>query len=160
MKKNIALSVCSVTLICCFVLNQASAQMAGGEVAAGVRLGGSTGATVKFYGGGNRSAIEVLGLWNFDKDVEGFGITALWEKLAPLSGNNRINAIIGGGPAMVFGDEFRFGLTGILGFDWRLKAPINLQVDWAPTWYFVNGSDFSGTNVAFSVRYVLNRKRK
>jgi hypothetical protein len=142
------------------LMDRAHAQLAGGEVAAGLRLGGSTGASVKFFSNTNRSAVELLGLWNFNKNSDGFAITGLWERLAAFNDNKRLCALIGGGPSVLFGDEFRVGVSGIIGFDWRLKVPLNLQLDWAPTWYFVNGSTFNGSNLALSVRYVLNRKRK
>jgi hypothetical protein len=38
-------------------------------------------------------------------------------------------------------------------------VPITMQVDWMPTLYFVNGTYFSGVNGAFTIRYVLNRKK-
>jgi hypothetical protein len=131
---------------------------AGGELSIGPRFGGSSGLSLKKHAASNKSAFEFLFQWSFDDEVEGFGVTALWEKLAPLSGN-RLAAMFGAGPATVFGDEFRFGIGGIIGFDWRISKIINLQMDWQPTWYFVNGSDFSSVNLGFTVRYVLNHRK-
>jgi hypothetical protein len=51
------------------------------------------------------------------------------------------------------------GLAGIVGFDYRISKFVNLQIDWQPTWYFINGSDFSPMNAGFTVRYVLNNKK-
>jgi hypothetical protein len=136
-------------------------KIVGGEWAIGPRLGGMSGVSLKHYGGYNKSALEFIGGWNFDNEVDGFAITALWEKLAPLSGNGQVSAMFGLGPTFRFGDPFRMGATGILGFDWRLKAvPVNMQVDWAPTYFFVNGSHFSAINVAYTVRYILNNRKK
>jgi len=133
----------------------------GGEWAIGPRFGGMSGLSLKKYGGYNTSALEFIAGWNFDNEVNGFTLTGLWEKLAPLTGHGQISAIIGLGPTVTFGDPFRLGATGIIGVDWRLKAvPVNMQVDWAPTYFFVGGSHFSAINVAYTVRYILNNRRR
>lgn len=130
----------------------------GGETASGLRLGGSSGITVKKYAKNGQSALELITSYNFDPKVDNLGITALYEKLAPLSGK-RLSAQIGFGPTWIFRDT-RIGLSGLLGFDWRLKhVPITLSVDWAPTFFFINRTGFSPVNGAFSVRYVLNSRR-
>ena len=136
-------------------------KIVGGEWAIGPRFGGMSGVSLKHYSGSNTSAFEFIGGWNFDKEVEGSTLTVLWEKLAHLSGNGQISAVFGLGPTFHFGDPFRMGATGILGFDWRLKAvPVSMQVDWAPTWFFVNGSHFSAINAGYTVRYILNNRKK
>jgi hypothetical protein len=132
----------------------------GGELAIGARFGGVTALDIKKYNGYNTSALEFIAGWDFDNNIDGFQLTALWEKLAPLSGSKQVSAFLGLGPSMAFGDEFRLGATGIIGVDWRFKMiPLNLQFDWSPTWFFVNGSDFSWVNGAMSVRYVINNRR-
>jgi hypothetical protein len=133
----------------------ASYNEAGGEVSLGPRFGGSSGLSFKKHAFNNESAFEILAGWNFDENVDGVNLNLLWEKLAPISGQ-RFCALFGGGPSFAFGDEFRFGVAGIIGFDWRITNVVNLQVDWQPTWYFVNGSDFSPINAGFTIRYVLN----
>lgn len=102
----------------------------------------------------------MLAGWNFDEELDGFSTSLMWEKLAPLSGNAKLSAQFGLGVTAIFGDEFYFGPSGIIGFDWRLKSiPITMSVDWMPTWIFVNANRFSGVNGAFSIRWVLNNKR-
>jgi hypothetical protein len=133
----------------------------GGEWAIGPRFGGMSGVSLKHYGGYNKSALEFIGGWNFDNKVDGFTLTALWEKLAPLSGNGQVSAVFGLGPTFRFGDPFQMGATGIIGFDWRLKAvPVSMQVDWAPTFFFVNETHFSAINAGYTVRYILNNKKR
>ena len=85
----------------------------------------------------------------------------MFEKLAPLNGNGQLSALIGGGANFNFGeDKTKFGVSGMLGFDWRLKnIPITMQLDWMPTYFFVNDSYFSGVNGAFTIRHVLNRRK-
>jgi hypothetical protein len=147
-------------LIACFAIitNQTIAQEAGGEFSMGPRFGGVTALSIKKHSSSNKSAFELIGGWSFDKNVDGVAINLLWEKLAPLSGN-RLAAIIGAGPGVAFSDDFRFGAAAILGLDWRISRVVNLQFDWQPTWYFVNGSDFSAVNGGFTIRYVFNRQK-
>lgn len=143
-----------------FFINVQAQKIVGGEWSVGPRLGGSSGISLKKHMGSNKAAFEFIAANSFDKRVEGFSVTALFEKLAPLNGNGQLSALFGGGFNLNFKDETKFGVSGILGFDWRLKnVPITLQVDWLPTWYFINESYFSGVNGAFTVRYVLNRKK-
>jgi len=131
----------------------------GGEWSLGPRFGGSSGLSLKKHSATNNGAFELLAGWNFDPEVEGVNFNLLYEKLAPLSGQ-RLNALFGAGAGFaVFGDEFQLGLAGIVGFDYRISKFINLQIDWQPTWYFINGSEFSPMNAGFTVRYVLNNKK-
>jgi hypothetical protein len=136
----------------------------GGEISLGARFGGTIGATLKRHGAYNKSAIEFIAQFkNFDEsnpDLEGFSLTGLYQKLAPLSGGSKLSAMIGGGLSMNFEDDFNLGVSAMIGFDWRLKkVPVTLQVDWMPTYYFINTSEFTLSNAAISARYVLNRRR-
>lgn len=154
--KKLFFSVLLITLL----MNVQAQKIVGGEWSAGARLGGSSGVSLKHHGGSNKSAFEFIAANSFDKKVEGFTLTALFEKLAPLNGNGQLSALLGGGINLNFKDDTKFGVSGILGFDWRLKnVPVTMQVDWLPTWFFVNESYFSGVNAAFTIRYVLNRKK-
>ncbi len=136
----------------------------GGEISLGARFGGTVGATLKRHGAYNKSAIEFIAQFkNFDDsnpDLEGFSLTGLYQKLAPLSGSSQLSALFGGGLSMNFERDFNLGVSGMLGFDWRLKKlPVTLQVDWMPTYFFINTSEFTFSNAAISARYVLNRRR-
>lgn len=155
MKKIIA-----TILLTNILLNADAQKVVGGEWSIGGRFGGSSGISLKHHSGSNKSAFELIAANSFDKSVEGFSITGLYEKLAPLNENGQLSALFGGGVNFNFKDDVKFGVSGILGFDWRLKnVPLTLQVDWLPTWYFVNENYFSGVNAAFTIRYVLNRKK-
>ena len=159
MKKVI---IAAATIALSFILTETSAQRknVGGELAIGARLGGSSGLTLKKYSGSGKSAFEFIGAWSFEKELDGFTITGLWEKLAPLNSNGQLSAQFGFGATAIWGDEFYFGPSGIIGFDWRLKkVPVTMSVDWLPTWILVNESKFSGVNVAYSVRYIINHRK-
>lgn len=135
----------------------------GGEFSLGGRFGGSSGLTLKKHNGYNTSAFEIIAQFkNFDEleELDGFSLSALYQKLAPMSSSKQVSAIFGIGASMNFKDEFDMGVSGMLGFDWRLKAaPITLQVDWMPTWFFIGENEFIFTNAAVSARYVLNGRK-
>jgi hypothetical protein len=136
----------------------------GGEISLGARFGGTVGATLKRHGAYNKSAFEFIAQFdNFDDsnpDLDGFSLTGLYQKLAPLSSSSQLSALFGGGASMNFKDEFNLGVSAMIGFDWRLKkVPVTLQIDWMPTYFFINTSEFTLSNAAISARYVLNRRR-
>jgi len=130
----------------------------GGEWSAGARLGGSLGATLKSHAKTNDYAFEFLAANSFDEKMKGFSLGILYEKLAPIAADGQLSAMAGGGFTFNFQDETNFGISGTLGFDWRLKSvPINFQLDWMPTFFFINTTHFSGVNGAFSIRYIFNQ---
>jgi hypothetical protein len=142
------------------ITNVQAQKIVGGEWSVGPRLGGSSGISLKKHMNSNSFAFEFIAANSFDKEVDGLSVSGLFEKLAPMNGNGQLSALFGAGFNLNFKNKTKFGLSGILGFDWRLKnVPVTLQVDWLPTWYFVNESYFSGVNAAFTARYVLNRKK-
>jgi hypothetical protein len=158
MKKLKNLYTISMIIVLTAIAGTSNAQP-GGEISLGPRFGGSSGISLKKHSASNKAAFELLAGWSFDPDLEGINFNLLYERLAPLSGE-RLNAVFGGGAGVaVFGDEFRMGLAGIIGFDYRISKFVNLQIDWQPTWYFINGSDFSPMNAGFTIRYVLNNKK-
>jgi hypothetical protein len=158
MKKIKRLYSISMIILLMTIAGTSNAQP-GGEISLGPRFGGSSGLSLKKHSASNNGAFELLAGWNFDEDVEGVNFNLLYEKLAPLSGQ-KLNALFGAGAGVaVFGDEFRMGLAGIVGFDYRISKFVNLQIDWQPTWYFINGSEFSPMNAGFTIRYVLNNKK-
>lgn len=65
-----------------------------------------------------------------------------------------------------FADEnyFELGISGVLGLDYSFdNIPLNLSVDWAPTFVVYDTWDFAGSYNrfrsgygAFTARYILN----
>jgi len=156
MKKNLLFTLSFFLMISSFAQNNV-----GGEFSIGPRLGGSAGLSFKFHNQSNRSAIEFIAAKSFDNKIDGFTVSAMFEKLAPLSGDSRLSAVGGTGVNLNFKGVTKIGVSGILGFDWRIKsAPLTFQLDWLPTLFFINvKSTFNGVNAAFTARYVINRKK-
>lgn len=140
-----------------FVLRMIAAkgQYNGGESALGVRAGGATGVSYKYFQS-KTFAWEGLVSYNFDDHIKGVVATGLLEKQAPLVGN-KFSAQVGIGPSYIF-KESRLGAAGTLGFDWRVSL-VDLSLDWTPAYYFTADDHFSGTNVGVGVRYILNHRR-
>ncbi len=149
-----------VLLVMSFFYAAQAQRKIGGEWSAGGRFGGSLGVTLKSHARTNDYAFELIAANSFDEKMKGFSTAILYEKLAPISGNGQLSAMLGGGFNFNFYQQkTNFGVSGTLGFDWRLKAvPLNFQADWMPTFFFINTTHFSGINGAFSVRYIFNRK--
>jgi hypothetical protein len=143
----------AVLLIMLAFLTTASAQWS-----IGARFGGSSGVSLKNYPSSNGVLFEAISAFNFDESIDGFSLTLLGEKLGTFSNDGKLGAILGLGETMVFGNDFLFGVNGILGFDWRL-GKIGLQLDWMPTYIFVNDSYFSSVNAAFTARWMFGGRR-
>lgn len=153
-------------LILCFLIPAAVVRAQGtlgGEWSAGVRVGGNLGLSLKHHARSNKSALELLTAFkSFDNtsEIDGFTVSVLYQRLAPLAGKGRVSALLGVGLSGNFKDETNIGPSVMLGFDWRWRTlPIVLQLDWMPTWYLIGDSYFTGVNGALTLRYVLNRRR-
>ncbi|HSF88710.1 MAG TPA: hypothetical protein VLA46_04785 [Saprospiraceae bacterium] len=124
----------------------------------GARFGGASGVSLKSYSKTGSTHFEIITAYNFDENVEGPSLTILGEKFGAFTEDGKLGALLGVGETMVFGDDFLLGLSGILGFDWRIGR-IGVQLDWLPTWIFINDSYFSPINAAFTARWMFGGRR-
>jgi len=127
---------------------------------------------VKFYPGGitvkhftkpNR-ALEGIGyFWE-----DGFRLTALYEIHGDFNGAEGLKWYVGPGAHVQFWSEkwktsnpskdrgVAIGIDGVLGLDYKIKgAPINLSLDWQPSFNFVGYNYFEGGWGGFAVRYTF-----
>ena len=132
------------------VINTVSAQWS-----IGARVGGSVGVDFKNYPATGDLQIEVISAFNLDENIDAVSVTLLGEKFGALSNDGNLGAFLGAGVTSVFADDFLFGVNGIAGFDWRIRR-IGFQVDWMPTFIFINDSYFSPINAAFTLRWLLS----
>ena len=156
MKKTIILSIVLVTI----ALGSAKAQSNVNSTDYNTALG------VKFYPGAitlkhfvtDQNALEVLGyFWN-----RGSRITGLYEIHGNIAGAPGLKWYIGPGAHIAFyNDKYYqgksyFGVDGVLGLDYKIRtAPINLSIDWQPSFEFGDGAGFSGNWGGLAVRYVF-----
>ena len=148
-------TILSLLLFAFLFIHTANAQWS-----VGARFGGATGVSLKHYPASNGILFEGITGLNFDENLDGFTVTLLVEKFGPLSNDGKLGAIIGLGESMIFPeDDFLLGISGIIGFDWRIGNRIGVQLDWMPTYVFINDSYFSPINAAFTARWIFGGRR-
>ena len=112
----------------------------------------------------NSKAIEVLGYFTLD----GFRTAIMIEKYSALANTEQLSWYIGyGGHLGIWSEEWKknnpthkagiaLGVDGILGLDYKIKnAPLNLSIDWQPSFNFVGSSYFESGWAGLGIRYTL-----
>lgn len=156
MKKTLLLSIVFATI----TLGTATAQSNSNSSDYTTALG------VKFYPGAvtlkhfvsEKNALEFLGyFWN-----RGTRITGLYEIHNNIPGAPGLKWYFGPGAHVNFYNNKYYegrtavGLDGVLGLDYKIRsAPINLSLDWQPSFEFGDNSDFIGNWGGFAIRYVF-----
>jgi hypothetical protein len=122
---------------------------------------------VRFYPGaitfkqnfihGNK--IEAIAyFWN----GKGTRLTGLYEHYYDIEGLDGLQWYVGTGIHFTmynegeFNGSSYFGVDGVLGLDYKIKnAPLNLSLDWQPSFDFGGNTGFNGGFGGLGVRYVL-----
>ncbi len=136
----------------------------------GLRLGAYNGITYKGFIN-EKAAIEVYGTFrSYSSSYSFITATGLYEIHNAISNAGGLKWYYGGGITAGFysfdktylgsnNTSTIFGITGVLGLEYVFKElPINVSLDWSPTYYFSSGSGFTGDYFALSVRYIFGRK--
>lgn len=150
----------SIVVICCLAISSATAQSNVGSYSYKNALG------VKFYPGGvsykhfvnEKDALELIGyFWN-----RGTRITGLYEIHGDIQNAAGLRWYIGPGAHVGFYNNKYYngrtylGVDGVIGLDYKIKsAPINLSLDWQPSFEFGDGAGFNGNWGGFAIRYVF-----
>lgn len=126
------------------------------KTALGVKVWDGGGISFKHFLTG-KNAIELIGyFWN-----RGTRITGLYEIHGPISGASGLLWYIGPGAHVGFynskyGDASYIGLDGVLGLDYKFKgAPINISLDWQPSFEFGDNRGFVGSWGGLGIRYTF-----
>lgn len=121
---------------------------------------------VKFYPG----AITLKHFIKSDVALEGIGylwkqgtrITGLYEFHGNIEKVDGLKWYIGPGAHIglynnkYYGGATAIGIDGVLGLDYKIRsAPINLSLDWQPSFEFGNYAGFSGDWGGLSIRYTF-----
>jgi len=87
-----------------------------------------------------------------------FGVEALYDFLyKPLGGEN-FHWYVGAGPSILFSDPLFFGVSGEVGIEYHFDgAPVALGIDWRPTFWIIEETDFRTDSFGFNVRYVFGQ---
>ena len=86
----------------------------------------------------------------------GVGVEALWDFLYRPLGGEAFNWYVGVGPSLLINDPFFLGVSGEVGLDYHFNgAPIAIGVDWRPTLWIIETTNFSADGFGLNVRYVF-----
>lgn len=144
-------------LILLSIVTTASAQKGPSyRTALGVKVWDGGGISFKHFLHDNK-ALELIGyFWN-----QGSRITGLYEIHGPISGASGLQWYIGPGAHVGFynsrnGDGAFIGVDGVLGLDYKFNgAPINISLDWQPSFEFGSNRGFYGSWGGLGVRYTF-----
>ncbi len=153
MKKYIFLAATALVLTV-----TASAQSKGRDyrTALGVKFLDGGGITLKHFVN-DKAALEGIGyFWS-----QGTRITGLYELHFDISGAPGLKWYVGPGAHVGFynnkyGGGSWVGIDGVLGLDYKINnAPLNLSLDWQPSFEFGTGRGFTGNWGGFGIRYTF-----
>ncbi len=157
MKRKLAMVLMVLSVGICSAQAQKNSSSYDYKTAIGVKFY-PTGITLKHFIS-QRTALEGIAyFWN-----KGTRITGLYEIHHDIEGVNGLRWYIGPGAHVGFYNDKKYyggatyvGVDGVLGLDYKLKgAPLNLSLDWQPSFEFGDGAGFSGSWGGLSIRYVL-----
>ena len=88
---------------------------------------------------------------------DGVGLELLYDFLYRPLGNEAFDWYVGAGPSFYFNDPFGLGFSGEIGLEYHfVDVPLALGLDWRPTLWLVENTDFYGGGFGFNVRFVFN----
>ena len=126
------------------------------QTALGVKVWDGGGISLKHFIS-DQHALEGIGyFWS-----QGVRITGLYEIYGPISGATGLQWYIGPGAHIGFynsknGDGSFIGLDGVLGLDYKFNgAPINVSLDWQPSFEFGTNRGFIGSWGGLGIRYTF-----
>jgi hypothetical protein len=148
--------------LCAAVSSVAQGPGATYRTAIGLKLY-STGVTVKHFVG-RRTALEGIGVMESD----GFRLTGLFEWYTPIAAVDGMGWYIGPGLHTGLRSGSRKdahpgttryvdgGIDGVFGFDYKIgKLPLNLSLDWQPSWNLVRERIFEARRGGLGLRYTF-----
>jgi len=124
--------------------------------ALGVKVWDGGGVSIKHFVTDN-NALEGIGyFW-----TQGVRLTGLFEIHGPISGAAGLKWYIGPGAHIgfyntKFGNGSFAGIDGVLGLDYKFRgAPINMSLDWQPSFEFGDNRGFVGSWGGLGIRYTF-----
>lgn len=147
------------TALCIVTLTQAQSKSANSSsyrTALGVKVWDGGGISLKHFFNGNNAG-ELIGyFWN-----RGARFTGLYEIHGDFNGAPGLKWYIGPGAHIGFyntkyGDGTFVGIDGVLGLDYKFRgAPINMSIDWQPSFEFGDNRGFYGNWGGLGIRYTF-----
>jgi hypothetical protein len=88
----------------------------------------------------------------------GVGVEAIWTPIYEPLGGEAFNWYAGAGPSLFIGDIFLLGVSGEIGIAYMFNTiPLSLSLDYRPTLFIVEETDFSGRGFGLNIRYVFGK---
>ncbi len=126
------------------------------KTALGVKVWDGGGISLKHFFTGNNAG-ELIGyFWS-----RGARFTGLYEIHGDITGAQGLKWYIGPGAHIGFyntkyGDGAFAGIDGVLGLDYKFRgAPINMSIDWQPSFEFGDNRGFVGSWGGLGIRYTF-----
>lgn len=92
---------------------------------------------------------------SFGNDV---GIEVLYDFLyRPLGDVQGLDWYVGAGPSLYLGDPVWLGVSGEVGLEYHFDFPLALGLDWRPTFWIIDDTDFNGSSFGLNARYVFGK---
>lgn len=128
------------------------------QTALGLKIWDGGGITLKHFIAADR-AIEGIGYFY----KRGIRVTGLYEIHGDISGAPGLKWYVGPGAHLGFYNDKYYdeakvvlGIDGVLGLDYKFNtAPINLSLDWQPSFEFASGFGFNGNWGGLGIRYTF-----
>jgi hypothetical protein len=127
------------------------------KTAAGIKFLDGAGLTIKHFLN-DKAAVEGIAYFYGN----GTRITGLYEIHFDIAGAEGLKWYVGPGAHVgfyqtkYFGGGSFVGIDGVLGLDYKIKnAPLNLSLDWQPSFEFGNSRGFVGSWGGFAIRYTF-----
>lgn len=130
------------------------------KTALGVKVWDGGGISLKHFFNA-RNAGELIAYFH----RRGFRLTGLYEIHGPISGAPGLKWYIGPGAHIGFYDHPHdddhhdgtyIGIDGVIGLDYKFRgAPINVSLDWQPSFEFGDGRGFNGSWGGLGIRYTF-----
>lgn len=87
---------------------------------------------------------------------DGLGIDALWDFIYKSLGSDvdGLHWYAGVGPSAYFGDDFWLGASGEIGLEYVFgEVPISIGLDYRPTFWLIEETDFEAGGFGLNIRY-------
>lgn len=166
MRKAFVLASALFLIIAVSHAQSRSARSSSYRTALGVKVWDGGGITLKHFFTGNNAG-ELIGyFWG-----HGFRLTGLYEIHGNISGAPGLKWYIGPGMHVGFYDYHHrhhhddiwhdhnhssVGVDGVIGLDYKFRgAPINISLDWQPSFEFADGHGFAGSWGGLGIRYTF-----
>ncbi|HVZ56010.1 MAG TPA: hypothetical protein VG870_05075 [Chitinophagaceae bacterium] len=126
------------------------------ETALGVKVWDGGGISLKHFFNSNNAGELIAYFWS-----HGIRFTGLYEIHGPISGAEGLRWYIGPGAHLgsyssKYGDGAFVGIDGVLGLDYKFRgAPINMSLDWQPSFEFGTDRGFYSGWGGLGIRYTF-----